>query len=67
MKPTLPFARMSELNDEPPDEGVTEDMVDEGLRALYESGAIENWMEGPDRLLIRRIFVAMRRKHGDGK
>jgi hypothetical protein len=38
---------------------VTPEMMEAGLRTLYESGAIENPIEGADRRLVSEIFSVM--------
>jgi hypothetical protein len=38
---------------------VTPEMVEAGIRVLYDSGAIENPALGVDRELVRQIFLAM--------
>jgi hypothetical protein len=38
---------------------VTPEMIEAGLHVLWESGAIENPMDGVDQKLVRKIFVAM--------
>ena len=38
---------------------VTPEMIEAGLRVLWESGAIEILMEDFDRGVVRKIFVAM--------
>jgi hypothetical protein len=38
---------------------VTPKMIEVGLQMLYESGAIENPVEGADRSLLQAIFRAM--------
>jgi hypothetical protein len=38
---------------------ITSAMIEAGIRVLWESGAVENPMEGADQLLVDKIFVAM--------
>lgn len=38
---------------------VTPEMIQAGLEVLYQSGSIENPLEGADRSLVERIFLAM--------
>ena len=42
-----------------PEIEVTPEMIESGLRVLWESGAIETPMEDFDRSLVQKIFVAM--------
>jgi hypothetical protein len=35
-------------------------MIEEGVRVLYESGAIESPLSGADRELVKDIYLAMR-------
>ncbi len=37
---------------------VTPEMIEAGVRVLWDSGAVENPL-GADRILIRKIFLAM--------
>ena len=43
------------------DREVTPEMIEAGVRVLWESGALETVMDGPDQLLVQKIFVAMSR------
>lgn len=38
---------------------VTPEMIEEGVRVLWESGAVENPIDGVDQELVRKIFSAM--------
>jgi hypothetical protein len=38
---------------------VTEEMIDAGVRVLWESGRLETFMDGVDQLWVQEIFVAM--------
>ena len=40
---------------------VTPEMIEAGVRALYESGAIEHPMEDFDRGVVQKIFLEMTR------
>jgi hypothetical protein len=51
----------AERDDDSTDEiEITPEMIEAGLRVLWDSGAIENPMDA-DRVLIRKIFAAMSR------
>lgn len=64
--PQPPYADFPPPQDEDPEAGspgeeieITAEMEAAGLAALYESGAVENRMEGPDRNLVSRVFLLM--------
>lgn len=40
---------------------ITPEMVEAGICVLWDSGAVETPMDGADRELVKRIFVAMSR------
>jgi hypothetical protein len=42
-----------------PEIEITPEMIEEGVRVLWESGAVENPNEDADRSLVQKIFVAM--------
>lgn len=42
-----------------PEIAVTPEMIEAGVGVLWESGAVENPMEGVDQELVRKIFSAM--------
>jgi hypothetical protein len=44
---------------EEPEIKVTPEMIEAGVSVLWESGAIENPMDGVDQILVQKIFVAM--------
>ena len=46
-------------NDDATEIEVSEEMIEAGLRVLWDSGAVENPMDA-DRTLIREIFAVMR-------
>jgi hypothetical protein len=37
-------------------------MIEAGVRALYESGAIEHPLEAADRSLVQKVYLAMARQ-----
>lgn len=43
---------------------ITPEMIEAGLRVLWESGAVETPIGGADRELVQKIFVAM--SHASG-
>jgi hypothetical protein len=42
-----------------PEIEVTPAMIEAGVSVLWESGALETFMDGVDQLLIEKIFIAM--------
>jgi hypothetical protein len=38
---------------------ITPEMIEAGVRVLWDSGAVETTMENADRSLVMKIFVAM--------
>jgi hypothetical protein len=42
-----------------PEIEVTPDMIEAGVRVLWESGVVETPIDGVDQMVIQRIFVAM--------
>lgn len=50
-----------EKDEKPKEIEVTSVMVEAGVSVLWESGAIENPLDGVDQELVRKIFVAMSR------
>jgi hypothetical protein len=40
---------------------VTPAMIEAGVRVLWDSAMVEQPMDGPDQLVVERIFVAMSR------
>ena len=47
-----------------PDVEITPEMIEAGLRVLYESCAVEHPLDYADRSTIRRIFLAMSELRG---
>jgi hypothetical protein len=42
-----------------PEIEITPDMIEAGVRVLWESGVVETPIDGVDQMVIQRIFVAM--------
>ena len=52
---------MMEQRDRPDEVEVTPEMIEAGVKVLWESGSLETYIEDLDRMLVHSIFISMRR------